>query len=166
MAYCICAFDLGIEADGFRCGRAPLDEYIRRYAGQDIKRGLARVFAATPEVELQRLAGYFTLSAASVSAVDLPEALRRKLPRYPLPVALLGRLAVDTSFQGKGLGGILLADALLKVARASRVLAVAGMIVDAKDEVAAAFYRHYGFVDLPGQPGRLLLPAKAFPEVS
>lgn len=165
MPYRIRAFDGGIDTDGFRCGQAVLDEYIRRYAGQDVKRGLARVFTATPEAEPRRLAAYFTLSAASVSAADLPDALRRKLPRYPVPVALLGRLAVDTSYQGKGLGSILLADALLKVAHASQVLAMAGMIVDAKDDTAAAFYRHFGFVDMPGQPGRLMLSPKAFPEV-
>lgn len=165
MPYRIRALDSGIDTDGFRCGLAALDEYIRRYAGQDVKRGLARVFAATPETEPRRLAAYFTLSAASVSAADLPDALRRKLPRYPVPVALLGRLAVSTAFQGKGLGGVLLADALLKVAHASQVLAMAGMIVDAKDEPAAAFYRHFGFVEMPGQPGRLILSAKAFPEV-
>lgn len=166
MAYRIRAFSAGIDTDCFRCGQTALDEYIRRYASQDAKRGLARVFAATPDAEPRRLAGYFTLSAASVGAADLPESLRRKLPRYPVPVALLGRLAVDASFQGKGLGGLLLADALLKVVHASQVLAMAGMVVDAKDETAAAFYCHYGFVALPGQSGRLLLSAKAFPGVA
>ncbi len=165
-AYRIRALDAEIDTDGFRCGQAALDDYIRRYARQDVKRGLARVFVATPEKEPRHLAGYFTLSAAAVSAADLPEALRRKLPRYPVPVALLGRLAVDTSFQGKGLGGILLADALLKVAAASRILAMAGMVADAKDETAAAFYRHFGFLPLPGQPGRMLLPARAFPHIA
>lgn len=166
MAYRIRAFSAGIDTDCFRCGQTALDEYIRRYASQDAKRGLARVFAAMPDAEPRRLAGYFTLSAASVGAADLPESLRRKLPRYPVPVALLGRLAVDASFQGKGLGGLLLADALLKVVHASQALAMAGMVVDAKDETAAAFYCHYGFVALPGQSGRLLLSAKAFPGVA
>lgn len=163
MPYRIRALDGGVDTDSFDCGNGVLDEYICRYASQDVKRGLARVFAATPEAEPQRLAAYFTLSAASVSAADLPGALRRKLPRYPVPVALLGRLAVDISFQGRGLGGILLADALLKVAQASKVLAMAGMIVDAKNDEAAAFYRHFGFVDMPGQPGRLMLSSKDFP---
>lgn len=161
--YSIRPLDAALDSAAFHCGIAALDDYIRRYAAQDVKRSLARVFVATPEADLRQLAGYFTLSAASVSATDLPEPLRRKLPHYPVPVALLGRLAVATAFRGQGLGGILLADALLKVAHASRVLAMAGMIVDAKDEDAASFYRHFGFVALPGQPGRLLLSAKAFP---
>ncbi len=121
------------------------------------------MFVAFPAGDTARLAGYVTLSAASVSATSLPDSLRRKLPRYPVPVALLGRLAVATTFQGKGLGAILLADACIKVARASQVLAVAGLVVDAKDETAAAFYRHFGFIPLPGQPERLLLPRTAFP---
>ena len=160
MAYHIRALDAEIDTDGFCCGQVALDEYIRRYATQDVKRGLARVFVATPETYPQQLAGYFTLSAASVSAADLPEPLRRKLPRYPVPVALLGRLAVATTVRGQGLGGVLLADALLKVANASRVLAMAGMIVDAKDEAAVAFYGRYGFLPLQAQPSRLFVPMR------
>jgi GNAT superfamily N-acetyltransferase len=161
--YDIRAFGGALAAADFHCGNAALDDYIRRYAAQDIKRGLARVFVALPVENPGRIAGYFSLSAASVGATSLPDELRRKLPRYPVPVALLGRLAVDKAFQGQGLGSILLADACIKVARASQVLAVAGLIVDAKDEAAAAFYRHFGFVAMPGQAMRLLLPRKAFP---
>jgi len=77
-------------------------------------------------------------------------------------VALLGRLAVDDKFQGKGLGSILLADACQKVVQASAVLAVAGIVVDAKDDSARTFYQHFGFMSFRGQPNRLLLPATAF----
>lgn len=160
--YRIRSFDSGIDADSFHCGEATLDEYIRRYARQDVRRNLARVFIATPENDSQRLAGFFTLSAGSVSCSELPESLAKKLPRYPVPVALIGRLAVSSAFQGHGLGSILLADACKKVVHASATLAVAGIIVDAKDETAASFYMHFGFLTLPGQPARLLLPAKAF----
>jgi len=82
--------------------------------------------------------------------------------RYPVPVALIGRLAVDKNFQGKGLGSILLADACQKVAQASAVLAVAGIIVDAKDDEAISFYGHFGFIPLRGQTDRMLLPASVF----
>jgi predicted N-acetyltransferase YhbS len=78
-------------------------------------------------------------------------------------VALIGRLAVDSEFQRKGLGAILVADACRKVAQVSAVLAVAGIVVDAKDASAARFYAHFGFVPMPGLSGRLLLPAKALP---
>jgi ribosomal protein S18 acetylase RimI-like enzyme len=138
-----------------------LDDYIRRYASQDVRRDVSRVFVATPG-DSQHLAGYFTLSAGSVLCADFPAELARKLPRYPVPVALLDRLAVDRQFQGKGLGSILLADACQKVTHAGAVLAVAGIIVDAKNESAVSFYRHFGFMPLSGKPERLLLPAKAF----
>lgn len=160
--YRIRPFDRAVDADSFRCGQPLLDEYIRRYASQDVRRNVARVFMATPETDSRQLAGFFTLSAGSVSCSDLPESLAKKLPRYPVPVALVGRLAVSTEFQGKGLGSILLADACQKVAHASATLAVAGIVVDAKDAAAATFYRHFGFLTLPGPPARLLLPATAF----
>ncbi len=162
MSYAILALDETLDASAFDCGEPALDQYIRRYASQDVRRGLTRVFVAMPEQEPHRLAGFFTLSAGSISATTLPETVRRKLPSYPVPVALLGRLAVDKAFQGQGLGSILLADACLKVVQASAVLAVAGLVVDAKSETAAAFYRHFGFIALPGAPGRMLLPKKAF----
>ena len=117
---------------------------------------------ATPMSNPHHLAGFFTLSAGSINCTELPESIAKKLPRYPVPVALIGRLAVDTAFQGKGLGSILLADACQKVTNASAMLAVAGIVVDAKDAAAVSFYQHFGFQPLPGQPTRLLLPAAAF----
>ena len=162
MAYRIGPLGASAHTAGFQCGREPLDNYIRRYASQDMRRNVARVFVAAPENNPQQLAGFFTLSAGSVSCSSLPASLVRKLPHYPVPVALIGRLAVDIKFQGKGLGSILLADACKKVSQASAVLAVAGIIIDAKDDEAIAFYGHFGFVALQGQPNRMLLPVSAF----
>ena len=88
--------------------------------------------------------------------------LHKTLPRYPVPVALIGRLAVNTDFQGKGLGSILLADACQKVIKASKTLAVVGIVVDAKDSKATNFYTHFGFIPLPGQPDKLILPSSAY----
>jgi len=160
--YSIRSLDKITDTALFRCGTPLLDEYILRIASQDVRRNVARVFVATPDDARHQLAGFFTLSAGSVACSDLPESLVKKLARYPVPVALLDRLAVDTSFQGRGLGAILLADACQKVAHASSTLAMVGIVVDAKDAAALAFYRHFGFLDLTGQPGRLLLPASAF----
>ncbi len=160
--FSIRSFDKSVDSAAFSCGQLLLDEYIRRYASQDVRRNVARVFMATPEHDANQLAGFFTLSAGSVSCSDLPESLAKTLPKYPVPVALIGRLAVNTNFHGKGLGSILLADACQKVANASSTLAVVGIVVDAKDATAASFYKHFGFIPLPGQSGRLLLPATAF----
>ena len=163
IAYRIGPLDANVETAAFHCGQIALDDYIHRYASQDVRRNLARVFVACTTADSQRLVGYFTLSAGSVACSDLPAPLARKLPRYPVPVALIGRLAVDTEFQGKGLGAILVADACRKVVQASAVLAVAGIVVDAKDASAARFYAHFGFVPMPGQASRMLLPARALP---
>lgn len=162
MAYRIRPLDNELDTAGFRCGEAALDEYLHRYAKQDIKRGVVRVFVATPADRASEVAGFYTLSAASVAAEQLPESLRKKLPRYPVPAALLGRLAVSEAAQGQGLGSILLADACKRVAAASQTLAVAAIIVDAKSPAAATFYRHFGFVELPGQAGRWVLPRAQF----
>lgn len=162
MAYHIRALDSSVNTSDFECGNESLDDYIRRYASQDVRRNIARVFVATPEDDSLQLAGFFTLSAGSVGCSSLPPALARKLPRYPVPVALIGRLAVSRKFQGKGLGSVLLADACQKVSLASSMLAVAGIIVDAKDEQVISFYRHFGFLPLQGQADKMLLPASAF----
>jgi GNAT superfamily N-acetyltransferase len=156
--YRIAALDPALDTRSFRCGHPALDAYIQQYAGQDARRNIARVFAATADYTPSHLAGFYTLSAGSVQCELLPPALAKKLPRYPVPVALVGRLAVDQDHQGQGLGSILLADACQRVVQAGRVLAVVGIVVDAKDERAALFYSHFGFIPLPGQPTRLLLP--------
>jgi ribosomal protein S18 acetylase RimI-like enzyme len=163
--YYIQAFNKSVDTAAFRCGQAAFDDYILRFVTQDIRRNVARVFAATPASEPNRLAGFFTLSAGSVNCADLPPLLAKKLPRYPVPVALIGRLAVDVQFQRAGLGGILLADACQKVVQASNTLAVAGIVVDVKDTAAAHFYQSFGFLPLPGHANRMLLPAKAFEPV-
>jgi GNAT superfamily N-acetyltransferase len=166
MAYVIRAFDGDARTAGFDCGEKALDDYLQRYASQDIKRGVARMFVASPVGHPQVVAGFYTLSAASVAAEALPEKWRKKLPHYPVPVALLGRLAVDRTFQGQGLGSILLVDACKRVAATSETLAVAALVVDAKSPTAAAFYRHFGFIELPGQPGRWMLPRAHFVDLA
>lgn len=142
----------------FDCGEASLDLYLHRYANQDIRRQVNRVFVASPPSEPQRVIGYYSLSAGSLAAADLPEKFRHRLPRYPVPVALLGRLAVDKSYQGQGLGAVLIADALQRIALASQVMAVYAVVVDALNESAAKFYRQFGFIQLPSQPLKLFLP--------
>lgn len=162
MAYQIRLLDQLADTAGFDCGEKVLDDYLRRYATQDIKRGVSRVFVATPLGQDSVVAGYYTLSAASIAATMLPEPWRKKLPRYPIPAALLGRLAVSRQTQGQGLGAILLADACKRVVAASETLAVAAIIIDAKSPKVGAFYQHFGFIELPGQAGRWMLPRSQF----
>jgi GNAT superfamily N-acetyltransferase len=162
VGYTIGPLDDNTDTAEFDCGEAALNEYLQRYASQDIKRGVARVFVARPDDQSPWVAGFYTLSAASIATDILPDKLRKKLPRYPVPVALLGRLAVSGKAQGRGLGAILLADACQRVAAVSETLAVAAIVVDAKSPQAAAFYHHFGFIELPGQPGRWLLQRSHF----
>jgi GNAT superfamily N-acetyltransferase len=146
------------ERKSFDCGERSLNQYLYRYANQDIRRRINRVFAASPPDAPWQVIGYYSLSAGSLDATDLPEEFRRRLPGYPVPVVLLGRLAVAESHQGKGLGSILLADALQRIAQASQVMAVYAAIVDALNDRAAEFYRQFGFIPLPSQPLKLFLP--------
>lgn len=146
----------------FDCGEIALNVYLQRYASQDVKRGVARVFIAAPLDQPSLILGFYTLSAASIAADTLPDVLRKKLPRYPVPVAQLGRLAVSHATQGQGLGSIFLADACKRVVLASETLAVAAIIIDAKSPKAASFYQHFGFIQLPGVAGRWLLPRSHF----
>ena len=148
------------DRSAFACGSDALDNYIRKQASQDIRRRIARVFAALPEAE-ETLAGFYTLSAGSIERSSLPPNKAKRLPRYPVPVARIGRLAVDRRWAGQGLGSALLADALQRVIQASSTLAVHAIIVDAKDEQAQRFYERFGFMLLP-ETGRCLfypLPA-------
>jgi len=105
----------------------------------------------------RKVAGYYTLASASLLLADLPASTIKKLPRYPtVPAVRMGRLAVDQTFKGQGLGGALLADALHRAARSD--IAAFALMVDAKDEAAAAFYRHHGFIALPDSVLSLFLP--------
>ncbi len=166
MTYSIRPLDADAQTAEFECGELALDEYLQRYASQDIKRGVARVFVASPTKQPQVVSGFYTLSAASVAADTLPEKWRKKLPRYPVPVALLGRLAVGQQYHGQGLGSILMVDACNRVAAASQTPAVAAILVDAKSPKAVPFYQHFGFIELPGQPGRWMLPRSHFADLA
>jgi GNAT superfamily N-acetyltransferase len=140
----------------FSCGVAPLDRYVKEQAGQDIKRRVALCYVACPE-RSHRIAGYYTLSAGEVALKEIPADTARRLPRYPaVPVARVGRLAIDLEFQGKKLGAALLWDAASRALQAP--VAVFAIVVDAKDERAAEFYRHFGFIAFESKPLHLFLP--------
>jgi GNAT superfamily N-acetyltransferase len=140
----------------FISGSAALDRYFRKQASQDIKRRIATCFVAL-HTQTEEVAGFYTLAATSIALQALSPEVVRKLPRYPVvPAVLLGRLAIAQKAQGKGLGAALLADALIRTARAE--LSVFAMMVDAKDERAQRFYERFGFALLPGEARRLVLP--------
>jgi GNAT superfamily N-acetyltransferase len=141
----------------FSCGVSELDNYLQRQAGQDMKRNLAAVFVLT--ADSASVAGYYTLSAHSILAAELPPERSKKLPHFPLPVTLLGRMAVAQSLHGLGLGEFLLLHALERAWRGSRQVASWAVVVDAKAG-ARDFYLKHDFMPLPNQPDRLFLPMK------
>ena len=142
----------------FSCGNADLDEYLKRYAKQDVRRNIARVFVLVGN-KPSDIAGFYTVSSAGILMKELPDELARKLPNYPqLPGALIGRLAVSTEYQGQGIGGVLLFDALKRIIQVGGDIASYAVVVDAKDESAASFYERYGFRKFPARPDRLFLP--------
>jgi GNAT superfamily N-acetyltransferase len=148
------ALTADVKRDGFSCGTDALDRYFREMVTQDIKRRVASCYVAR-DIDTGTVAGFYTLSASSVPLTDLPEAMRKKLPRYPsVPVARIGRLAVDGRFKGMKLGAALLWDAIDRAARSE--VTVYAVAVDAKDEAAEGFYRHFGFVRLESA-GRVLV---------
>lgn len=145
------------QRDGFVCGNPVLDRYLVTQAGQDLHRGVAAVFVAVRPGDAAVL-GYYTLSQASVPLVDLPRSQQKRLPRYPdVPVTLLGRLAVHRHLHGQGLGALLLGDALRRVIGVARQVASTGLLVDAIDDAAVAFYAKFGFVAFVESPRRLFL---------
>ena len=149
------------DRTAFSCGEPALDAYLQRQASQDIRRRVAQVFVAIGEVP-EKITGYYSLSAASFEKEELPPALAKRLPHYPVPAAVLGRLAIDREQQGRGLGETLLLDAIRRVVRASTTIAMYAIIVDAKNERAQAFYERYGFCAFASEPRRLFLPLETF----
>ncbi len=145
-----------LDRSAFRCGEEALDRYFQTQATQDIRRRVANCFVAV-ETASGQVAGFYTLSTASIPFVDLPPEETKRLPRYPtLPAVRIGRLAVDERFQGRGLGAALLIDAAHRTTHSDA--AAFTLLVDAKNDQAVAFYRRYGFRSLVSQPRTLFLP--------
>lgn len=141
----------------FSCGQQELDEWFRRRAGQDEKRNVARVFVAIDR-ELG-VVGAYSLSSYTLALADLTEELAKKLPRYDaMPAALIGRLARDVRVRGQGIGEMLVGDAIRRTLGVERSLAIFAIVVDAKEEQLAEFYRRLGFRPFPSRPFRLFMP--------
>lgn len=146
------AFDCGVEA---------LNRYLREQAGQDAKKKVAATFILAGDTP-SAVIGYYTLSSTSIDLGELPESIVKKLPRYPLiPATLIGRLAVDRRYRGKGCGEFLLVDALKRSLLSTHHIGSAAVIVDAKDDSAKAFYTHFQFIPLVNYSHRLFLPMAA-----
>jgi len=147
----------------FTCSNLILDAYLHSYALQDIKRNLCRVYVL--ETSDGYIKGFYTLSASSFSFESLNEEIQKKLPKYPLPSILLGRLAVDISYQKRGIGEKLLMDALYRVRYAQESVGIYAIVVDAKDEITRRFYEKYGFIPFQEEPLKLFLPISTLKQI-
>lgn len=148
----------GYDRAAFSCGAAPLDEYLKRRARQDRDRRVAAVFVMAGD-DPTTIAGYYTLSSLSIELKGLPQKVAKRLPRYPeVPAVLIGRLAIDSRFQGRGLGELLLFDALDRILEHAGEIGAFAVVVDAIDDRAAQFYVRYGFQPFRTRPTRLFLP--------
>ena len=142
----------------FSCGEPALDQYLQQRAGQEQRREVAAVFMLR-ETTTETIAGFYTLSMYAVTPAELPDDFARKQPRYErLPAALIGRLAVDSRFGGRGLGSYLLVNALERCLVASDQIAAVAVVVNAKNERAKTWYTDFGFVQFVDDPNRLFLP--------
>jgi predicted GNAT family N-acyltransferase len=145
------------EREQFACGKAPLDDFLRTLITQYEKRRLGKTFVAVKEGDA-RVYGYYTLASSAVTFQSLPSRSAKKLPRHPVPVVLLARLADDQSVRGQRLGETLLMDALARSLALSKTLGIHAVEVDAIDEDAKAFYLKYGFTPLVDRELHLYLP--------
>lgn len=133
------------DREGFACGEATLDVYLRRQAAQHHRDGISTTHVLVNSAEPARIFGYYSLSAAQLLLTDLQEADRKRLPGYPVPAVRMGRLAIAAHKQGQGLGDYLLAHAVARCLGLREQLGVRVLLVDALHEKAADFYRAYGF---------------------
>jgi GNAT superfamily N-acetyltransferase len=142
----------------FDCGVQELNRYLQQFANQDQKRGLAKTYVL---VDGTKIRGYYSLAAHCVTRENLPSDIR--VGRYKdIPFLLLGRLAVDKELQGKGYGDAIMYHAFKTTKNIAERVGILGMIVDAKDEKAAAFYQRFGFRSVEGNKNRLVLPIASF----
>lgn len=156
----IIPLEKGHERSAFDCGNDELNRYLKQQARQDAEKYVAAPFvlieSAAPIVR-----GYYTLSSSRIPLEELPADLASQLPRYAsLPVTLLGRLARDKTIPDAGLGEFLLLDALHRSLQHARQIASMAVVVDAKDEQAERFYRHFNFLPFQQTPLRLFLPMR------
>jgi predicted N-acetyltransferase YhbS len=143
----------------FHCGNEALDQYFLERAPRDIREHLSAVFVLIGKDDTFAVLGFYILSTQEIETGELPESLQKRTGRYQsVGAILIGRLAVSIKHAGKGLGELLLMDALKKSLKSTKSVAAFAMVVDAKDDRATTFYRKHGFVPLRGK--RLFLPMK------
>jgi GNAT superfamily N-acetyltransferase len=140
------------DTDPFDCGQPELNRFLKRYALISQKAGSAQTYVVCRG---SRVVGYYSLTVGSVAYSEAPERISKGIARYPVPLMILARLAVDSTEQGKGLGAALLKDAMLRTLNAAGIAGIRALFVHAKDEDARRFYEHFDFRPSPTDPRHL-----------
>jgi len=165
MEWIICSIeDSRAIRDRFDCGIPALNEYLQKYAKQNHKKGIAKTWVVLSPSEASEVVGYYSISMAELKRESLPTQLIKGLPRYPIPVMRIGKLAVTETMQGKRLGETLLVDAFAKAIRLSEDIGVFGVTVDALNNAAQSFYLKYGFIPLEDNKFSLFIALKKIKE--
>ncbi|MCW5867434.1 MAG: GNAT family N-acetyltransferase [Candidatus Eremiobacteraeota bacterium] len=144
------------EIEHFFCGVPSLDDWLKRRARANQVSGASRTYVASENL---KVVAYYCLASGALALSDAPGPLKRNMPD-PIPMVILGRLAVDQNWRGKGLGVALLKDAVLRTKEAAGILGIRGLLAHAISNEAKAFYENYGFIASPTQPMTLLLSLK------
>ena len=142
----------------FQCGEPALGEYLRKYAVQQSAKGLCSIFVLIDDASPSKILAYYTLSGAQIGTAQLSEVEKKKLPRYPIPCFRMGRLARSIEHRGGGVGAVLMGLAVDRCLKARVHVGAYALLVDAKNEEATAFYRHYGFKVCADSQMSLYLP--------
>ena len=149
-----------IDRKNFDCGIEELNLYLRQFAIPNDKKNIGKTFVAVEESIPAAPLGYYTVGMAQITVEDIPEKIKRGLPRYPVPAMRIGKLAVDTGQQGKNIGAYLLKEAFLRAVNISSEVALKFVVVDAINKKAMDFYLKYGFIALKEKPLTLLIPVE------
>jgi predicted N-acetyltransferase YhbS len=143
--------------EGFDCGKPPLTDWLLRHARQAQGSGSAKTFVTC---DGERVAGYFSLTVGQIDSLDAPERVRRGMGQYPIPLVILARLAVDSDYQGQGIGYSLLQDAINRTLAIAEHAGIRALLTHPIDASAEAFYRRFGFESMPENARQLLLLLK------
>jgi GNAT superfamily N-acetyltransferase len=143
----------GLDFAAFDSGEATLDEWLRKRAAQNDDRGASRTYVVC---EGKRVAGYYSLAVGAATHLQVPGRVKRNMPD-PVPAMILGRLAVDKEFQGRGIGTGLLKDAVLRTAQAAEIAGIRALLVHAISDAAKRFYMAHGFIESPIDPMTVMI---------
>jgi len=149
------------DRHSFDCGVNELNTFLKQHANQNQSKNISTTYVAVVAVsskDRKKIYGYYTLSAGHIQCDQLPENIKSKLPKYPIPIARIGRLAVNKDHKGQGIGGLLLHDAFTNILSIADKMGVYAVVVDAKNNDAKAFYERYGFIELQDSALTLFLP--------